>query len=298
MKIRSLLASEWDRLAEMIFCSTNDWYQHNLNRPCFPGDDPTVCRIFPEIYEELDPGCCLVAEIDEQLAGSCFYHPRETHIAVGIMNVNSRFAGCGIARKLLAEIITIAGRKPVRLVSSALNLDSFSLYSRAGFRPVEVYQDMVVPAGTGLPPLSSKVRPATTKDISAMVELEEEVSGIKREKDWRFFIENRSGYWHGLVFEQSGRLEGYLFSVNHPGSRMLGPGVMTSEETAAMLISAQLSHFGAESPLFLIPSRASSLVQTLYQWGARNCEIHLGQVLGTARNYQGINIPTFMPETG
>ncbi|MFT6179193.1 MAG: GNAT superfamily N-acetyltransferase [Akkermansiaceae bacterium] len=298
MTIRGLRTDEWDKVATLIFQSTNDWYRQNLNRGCFPGDEPTICRVFPEIYEALDPGCCLVAEVEGEIAGSCFYHPRETHLSLGIMNADARFAGQGIARTLLEEIIKRAGEKPVRLVSSALNLDSYSLYTRAGFQPFAVYQDMFLPSGKKLPPLSEKIRPAVAGDISAILQLEEEISGIRREKDWRYFLANETGIWRGLVFEEEGKIAGVLFSVNHPGSCLLGPGVMRTEDSAFELIVAQLTGFKEASPVFLIPATATVLVQNLYRLGARNCEIHLGQVLGKAREPAGIVMPTFMPETG
>ena len=69
----------------------------------------------------------------------------------------------------------------MRLVSSAMNLDSFSLYSRSNFQPVAIYQDMYLKA-----PLEDlqqiqrtaeqfqdcdfgRVREATLDDVPAMV---------------------------------------------------------------------------------------------------------------------------------
>lgn len=298
MILRELRTDEWDELARLIFHSTNDWYEKNLNRGCFPGDDPLACRIFPEVYEALDPGCCLVAEIDDQLAGSCFYHPRETHFALGIMNANPGFAGQGVARRILEEVIRRAGDKPIRLVSSALNLDSYSLYTRAGFRPLAIYQDMILPEGKPLPPISEKIRPARMSDLNDFIRLEEEISDIRREKDWRYFLDDTTGAWKGMVYEDEDRITGFLFSINHPGSRMLGPGVMRDDEAAFQLITAQLSHFAGHTPVFLVPARETKLVNRLYQLGARNLEIHLSQVLGEAMEPTGIVMPTFMPETG
>lgn len=298
MKIRTLQTNEWDQVAQLIFNSTNDWYQKNLNRECFGGADPLVCRIFPEVYEALDPGCCLVAEIDGVLAGSCFYHPRKTHFSLGIMNADPAFSGRGVARTLLQEIIKRAGEKPVRLVSSALNLDSYSLYTRAKFRPLVIYQDMIVPTNNSLPLVHSNVRAAALADLPAILALEDQVSGISREKDWRYFLSDNSTSWRGFVFETRGKLTGFLFSINHPGSRMLGPGIMLNQTAAFALIIAQLSTFGHETPLFLVPASETELIQNLYTLGARNCEIHLSQVLGEAKGPRGITMPTFMPETG
>src|SRR4029450_1138689 len=102
---------------------------------------------FYEVYSALEPGCAVVAENTRtgRLMGSCFYHPRKHHVSLGIMNVHPNYFGGGVARALLQHIIDYTERrgcKALRLTSSALNLDSFSLYNRAGFVPRYAYQDM------------------------------------------------------------------------------------------------------------------------------------------------------------
>lgn len=307
-RFRRLRNDEWDSVAILIFRSLDDWYQKNLNRP--PIKAPaSVMRIFPEVYEALDPGCCIVAECEStgRLAGSCFYHVRRTHVSLGIMNVHPEFGGSGVARRILDQIIAIdqAKQLPIRLVSSAMNLDSFSLYTRAGFVPHQTFQDLslpVPPSGMSAPtpPGIENVRPAMEADAARMAELEFDLTGIFRSSDYEHFIENKAGIWHVSVSESSdGKLNGFLCSVNHPGSNMLGPGVMRDEETAAALIYGELdsAHRG-RSPVFLAPTDAAQLVRTAYSWGARNREIHFSQVLGHSPKPKGILMPTFMPETG
>jgi hypothetical protein len=36
----------------------------------------------------------------------------------------------------------------------------------------------------------------------------------------------------------------------------------------------------------------------MYDWGARNCELHFGQVRGAFQAFRGVNLPAFLPETG
>jgi GNAT superfamily N-acetyltransferase len=296
--IRTLEATEWDAVAELIHQSTNDWYLRNLGRTVF-GDDPKVCRLFPEVYEDLDPGCCLVAEGEGRLIGSCFYHPRETHVGVGIVNVRQTAGGQGVARALMEEVIRLAGERPLRLVSSAMNLDSYSLYTKLGFVPGELYQDMMFREGAELEGLGGAgVRAARVEDVPAMVALEERVSGIEREKDYRYFLQNELGIWSGSVLERAGELVGFLWSVDHPGSRMLGPGVMVDDEGALGLIAAEARRFAGASPLFLVPAKAQGLIARLHACGARNCELHLAQVRGSGVAPSGVVMPTFMPETG
>jgi len=299
-------ADEWDEVSQLVRISTNHWYESHARGEIFTGPDDAT-RLFCEVYEGLDPGFCIVAEDPEtgKLAGSCFYRRREKHISLGIMNAHPFFFGQGAAAQLLAFITNYADEQglPIRLVSSAINLDSFSLYNRVGFVPRMVFQDMFIesPADNLAASVSEadRVRQATLDDVPAITALEDELVGIRREKDYRFFIENEMGIWHTLLLEgPDGRLDGFLGSVAHPGSNMIGPGVMRDESTAAALLAAQLDHHKDRTPVFLIPAQAAGLVKTLYGWGARNCELHFAQIRGDYPQPTGVIMPTFMPETG
>ena len=306
--LRRATEKDYPAVKDLIFDSTNDWYQKNFKKNVFGGNSD-ACSIFIDVYESLDPGCCVVAEDLKtgKLAGSCFFHPRETHLALGIMNAHPDYFGMGVAKMILKEILSIASEKklPVRLVSSAMNLDSFSLYTKVGFVPQMTFQDMTlnVPL-SGLeqeaPEGAPSIRDATLDDVCAIADLEFELNGIRREKDYEFFTINESGHWGVSVFESAnGKIEGFLCSVNSVGSKMLGPGVMRQAQHAESLIYHELDkrHRG-NSPVFLIPVNQGGLVKSLYGWGARNCEMHLCQVLGDCPPMNGVTMPTFMPETG
>ena len=305
-ELRPMKTDEWDVVAELIHESTNSWYVASGKNPIFTG--PTSdARLFCEVYEALDPGCCLLAVCPEsgKIAGSCFYHPRPTHVSLGIMNVHSDFFGKGIAGSLLSWIIKFAEERqlPVRLVSSAHNLDSFSLYTKKGFVPFLSFQDLYLEVPeNGLDvdlPKSDRIAEAGPGDVVEMVELERELAGIERAKDFSHFIKNANGIWKTVTYrDDDGSLLGFLSSVNHPGSRMIGPGVARSEEITTDLLAAQLDFFRGLSPVFLLPVNAAHAVRTVYSWGARNCEIHFAQCLGEPQSTKGVIMPTFMPETG
>src|SRR5580765_5925713 len=148
-RLRAMTDADRLAVAELICVSTNQWYERHGRSAIFPKGASTTA-VFADVYEALDPGCCVVAEdpANGRLVGSCFYHPRPTHVSLGIMNAHPDHAGRGIASALLRFITDFSDRerKPVRLVSSAINLDSFSLYNRAGFVPRCAYQDMYLPA--------------------------------------------------------------------------------------------------------------------------------------------------------
>lgn len=308
-ELRPMERPDWSEVAELIYLSTNTWYEINRGHSIFTGG-PEVCRLFCEVYEDLDPGCGLVAQHLEtgRIIGSCFFHPRETHVSLGIMNVHPNHFGSGVAGAILREIINFAERErmPLRLVSSALNLDSFSLYTRYGFTPYAVYQDLTMPVPKGGIDAAAhgvdtkRVREADLEDVSGMGALEFEISGISRERDYCYFIENDSGIWKTLVIDSgtSNGIDGFLVSVDHPGTKLIGPGVARTEEAALALIISQLNRYAGRQPVFLVPADQPSLTRRLYDLGARNCELHFAQVLGEKQPVEGIVMPTFMPESG
>jgi predicted N-acetyltransferase YhbS len=304
--LRPMTPDDDDAVAELIVASTNHWYREHFGREVF-GCSAAEARLFGEVYRAIDPVPGLVVEdtATGRLAGSCFYHPRPTHVGLGIMNASPGYAGRGVARRLLRHITDHADAAglPTRLISSAMNLDSFSLYNRAGFRPTAVYQDMLItvpPGGvaTAGPPAGTSVRPATPADVAEIEALEDRLSGIRRPGDWRYFIDHASGGWHTLVAEAGGALVGVLASIDHPASAIVGPGVAEDEPTALALLAEQLCARRGRTMLVLAPSGRPAVTAQLYAWGARNCELHVTQVRGEAAPGTGVVFPTFMPETG
>ncbi|MCI0635213.1 MAG: GNAT family N-acetyltransferase [Actinobacteria bacterium] len=305
-RLRAMEEKDRSEVAELISASMNTWdILHGMAPGRFSGG-PAQTDVFYQVYERLDPGHCVVAEAENgRLAGSCYYRERETHVALGIMNVHPNYFGKGIARQLLDRVIGFADEegKTLRLVSSVMSLDSLSLYTRAGFVPSRVYQDLVVTVPEkGFHeslPLADRVRNATLDDVDAMVGLELDVSGISRVKDYRYFIENAQGFWHASVVEDGrGGLDGYLASIGHPLFNEIGPGVARNEEAGAALLLDHLNRYPGSTPLVLVPTDCAALVHLLYRLGGRNCEVHAAQARGEAQPFRGVTFPTFMPETG
>lgn len=306
-ELRPIRFEERFEVAELIYASINVWYGKNGKPPIFVGG-PHVTEVFYDVYNELTPDCNVVAvnQRTGKLMGSCFYHPRDKHVSLGIMNVHPNYFGCGVGSALLKHIIDFTdqhGYKALRLTQSAINVDSFSLYNKAGFVPRYAYQDMFIAVPKeGLPysaPGTDRVRDATLDDIAGMTAVEQEVSGITRELDYRFCINNRQGFWHASVIESpTGTIDGFMLSSGHPAMNLLGPCVARSEDDAITLILNELNQHKGRSPVFLIPMDKARLVRQMYDWGAKNCEMHFCQVRGEFQPFRGINMPSFLPETG
>lgn len=306
MHLRAITPADRSEVSDLIHASVNAWYQLRGMPRIFTGD-PALTTIFYDVYHAIEPGCAVVAESETtgRLMGVCFYHPRQTHVGLGIMSVHPNYFGMGVGRALLQAVIRFTesnGYKALRLTQSALNLDSFSLYNTAGFVPRCAYQDMFVKVpveGLNVNPAGADcIRDATLADIPALVALELELSGVSREEDYRFCIENPLGFMSLSVYENNeGGIDGFLGSSAHPASNLLGPGVCRTDEQAIALIARELDRYHGRSPVLLVPVERETIVRQMYAWGARNCELHFCQVRGEFQPFKGVNMPTFVLET-
>ncbi len=308
MLLRSLTDDDRNDYAQMLYSSFNTWYAAHG----WPSDyfrcQPEQTGIFLDVYNDISPDCSIAAfdPNNDRLMGACFYHPREHHVSLGIMSVNPDYFQRGVGRALVNHIVdfTDTHQYPaLRLVSSAINMDSFSLYNRSGLIPRNGYHDMVLPIpNTGLQvnfPLRDQVREARPEDVEAMASLEMDVSGISRINDYRYAIENPRELLQALVFEnQNGHIDGFMISIRHHALNMLGPCVARSEKATLALLLQATERFRGEVPLFVVPMDKRALVETLYNWGARNVETHLFQVRGKFQAFNGVSMPSFLPETG
>jgi GNAT superfamily N-acetyltransferase len=306
VKICALATGDEQRVADLIHRSLVSWYGKNLGQGGRFGESSEPFLLFPRVYEALDPGDAVAAYGEKgELLGVCFAHARPTHYSVGIVATDPSSAGRGVARALLAEVLKRADReeKPVRLVSSLWSLDSYSLYTRMGFRPGAIYQDLQfeVP-DTGLrgevPSGVDRVRLAGRQDAEKIARFEQQLRGIFREKDWVFFLGKKVLDWRVWVAEDgSGDVAGVLVSGEHPHWGMLGPGVARDADWAGALVWRALGERCGRTTVLLVPARETELVRRLYAWGGRNLELHVAQVRGLEFEEAGIGFPTFLPET-
>jgi len=302
----ALTASDREPIARLLHRALVHWYESRLGQGSRFGESHEPFTLFPDVYEALDPGECVTARTASgEIVGVCFSHERETHVSVGIIATSPDVGGRGIAKKMMSLVLDKAKRlgKPARLVSSLLNLDSFSLYTRLGFVPGAMFQDLLITVPeTGLaataPAGIESVRDAVLADAPRISDFEHAQQGIRREKDFAFFIRNEVGAWRVLVSEASdGSVNGFLAMSTHPSFTMIGPGVAIDETTAVALLWRALGCLRGQTLVFLASCAASALVRTAYSWGARNVELHVAQSTAPVAGAKGIVFPTFMPET-
>jgi ribosomal protein S18 acetylase RimI-like enzyme len=301
-----LTAVDREPIARLLHRALVHWYESRLGQGARFGDSHEPFLLFSEVYEALDPGECVTARTESgDIVGVCFSHERETHLSVGIVATSPDAGGRGIAKKMMLLVLEKASRlgKPARLVSSVMNLDSFSLYTRLGFVPGTLFQDLLITVpengmAAAIPDGIDRVREATLSDVSRIADFEHAQQGIRREKDFSFFLHNQVGSWHILVSEdEKGRVNGFLAMSTHPSCTMIGPGCAADETIAIALLWKALDALRGRTLVFLVPCAAAHLVRTAYAWGARNVEMHVAQSTEPVVTAQGVVFPTFMPET-
>lgn len=307
--LRPLDDSDRAEHADLLYTSFNSWYwKHGWGKDYFSCVSQET-SIFYDIYNDLTPGCSIAAFDEEtgRMMGSCFFHPREHHVSLGIMSVHPNYGGRGIGKVLVNHILEYTRKnnfKSCRLVSSAINMDSFSLYNKAGFIPRVTYHDMVINIpecgfNSGSDKVSDRVRDAAIKDVKNMGDLEMEISSIKREIDYCYAIENPRHVLQALVYENDQNcIDGFMISVKHPALNMLGPCVARTEEIALALIRKATDRYNGTWVLFSVPMDKRIMVEKLYSWKAVNVETHLKEVWGEFKGFNGVNMPSFLPETG
>jgi GNAT superfamily N-acetyltransferase len=292
----------------MLKRSFNVWYRnHGWGKDYFRCDERAL-TVFWDIYRHISPGHSVVAVHPNSgtIMGASFFHPREHHVSLGIMSVDPAYFGRGVGRLLVEHIIhfTESNRfDALRLVGSACNMNSFSLYNRAGFVPRVVHQDMMIPVPViGLGQSSSlgeRVRDASREDVGSIKSLELEISGICREGDYRICIDNPVGCLHASVIEDGrGGISGFSASIRHPALNMIGPAFARTEAEMLALLQRELDRFRGGEALVVLPMDKRQMAETLYRWSAVNVETHLLQVRGRFQPFAGVNLPSFLPETG
>ena len=306
VQLSILHADQHDEVAELLHRSLVNWYETRLGEGHRFGASSAGFRMFPELYEALDPGEAICAtDANGKVRGVCFVHSRETHVSIGIVATDPDFSGRGVARRMMEMAMDRgrAQRKPVRLVSSVMNLDSFSLYTRLGFVPGSLFQDIeIFIPDTGLihpPPAGvDKIRRASNTEAGRLADLEFKLQHIRREKDYAFFLNNLSGDWQVWVYEnEAAELCGFMVCNQNSDWNMIGPGTALDAQVAEALVWKSLDHRRGKTTVILVPCSATSLVSALYAWGGRNIELHVAQSTEPFDSTSGVTFPTFLPES-
>ena len=140
----------------------------------------------------------LVAEQDGKVVGSAFADERGQIVGIGPVSVDPGLGeGGGVGRTLMESLLRRSAERGVagiRLVQTAYNYRSLSLYAKLGFavrEPLSVFQGETTPAGTA----TGDARVATAQDAENCDELCQRVHGHDRHGELCNWIDAGMARW-------------------------------------------------------------------------------------------------------
>jgi GNAT superfamily N-acetyltransferase len=213
----------------------------------FPPDFPSVEAATDVVSMLLaHPGFYgIVAQDDDRIVGSNFADLRSSIAGIGPISIDPQVQDQGIGRKLMeAAIDHLASTNVcgIRLVQSAYNNRSLSLYTRLGFQTREPLSVIQGPA-LNIKFAGYDVRPAGEADIATCNHLCRRVHGFERGAELREAI----GAHTALVVEHLGRITGYATDLG-----FFAHAVAETNQDLKSLIAAAPAFQG---PGFLLPTR-------------------------------------------
>ena len=222
-------------------------FQNVADEHNFPRDFPSVEAAIDVVSMLLaNPGFYgIVAEDNDRIVGSNFADQRSSIAGIGPISIDPQVQNRGVGRKLMQAAIdhfasnNVAG---IRLVQSAYNNRSLSLYTRLGFQTREPLSVIQGPA-LNIKFAGYDVRPASEADIAACNLLCRRVHGFDRGAELREAISAHTA----MVVEHLGRITGYATDLG-----FFAHAVAETNQDLKSLIGAALQFQG---PGFLLPTR-------------------------------------------
>jgi len=201
----------------------------------------------------------VVAERDGRIVGSNFLDERSMIVGVGPITVDPEAQSAGIGRALMDAVLERSRERRVpgvRLLQSAYNNDSMSLYAKLGFDVREPFA-MIQGRSLGLEISCCTVRPATKADAEACNAVCARVHGHDRAGELLDALARGTA----SVAERNGRITGYTTGIGFFGHS----AGETDDDVEALIAAAERF----DGPGFLVPMRNTELLRWCLSRGLR-----------------------------
>jgi hypothetical protein len=273
MEVRRLDAQDVDTAGAILLEAFAAVYRQRGHTPPFPNLESAVwlCRA----YLDLDPEGCALAEVQGTPVGVGFAHLRGTVASIGPLAARPG-ARAGVGRALMQHFHRLtAGVASVRLFQDSFNPDSFGLYSRLGYRIVDVAPYLLAAHLSPPPQRPPGVRPLGAADLPAIQRYDLPRTGAARGRDLELLAATGSGF----VVERAGALVGYLFFRSLPARVIVGPALAESPEVMADLVDAVADALPARAAVIRASAAAPGVLARAFERGFR--VDHLGNLMVT-----------------
>jgi GNAT superfamily N-acetyltransferase len=293
--VRPMESADLPRVSTIFKSAFNEMYRRRGFGPVV--GDLSTGAVIADTYRAHDPEHCLVVLRGSRVVGSGFLHVRGVTAGAGPITIDPVEQGSGCGRVLMEEICRRAdasGVRSLRLIQDSFNEVSFSLYGRVGFAARET----LVRGNFSRPPSlagTTGVRAGSRSDLEAVVQLEKELLGIERAKDYDFLT--RLGEF--FVAGSGSTLRGSCVRLVRSGVAVLGPVVGRDLETTLALLQRATEDLprGTEARL-LLPASRDDLLAACWSSGFEVHSLCTYMVRGEFEPFGGYYLPTLLPESG
>jgi predicted N-acetyltransferase YhbS len=224
----------------------------------------------------------VVAKRGGDILGSALQDERGTIIGIGPVSVDPGVRDGRVGRALMEALLQRCRERDVagvRLVQTAYNYRSLSLYAKLGFavrEPLSVFQGS--PNAAGLPGIT--VRPAIPDDVDACDDICRRVHGHDRHAEVQGAVDRGIA----SVAERGGEITGYTTGLGYIG-HAIGK---TDDDVIALLQSAEtFTGLGV-----LVPSRNTALMSWCLNAGLRLVQQSTLMSIGLYNEPQGAWLPS------
>jgi ribosomal protein S18 acetylase RimI-like enzyme len=271
IEVRRLEARDVDDVSAILYEAFSSVYRRRGHTPPFPNVESAVwlCRA----YLDLDPEGCALASTGGATVGVGFAHLRGGVASIGPLAARPGARG-GVGRALMAHFHRLAAGAPsIRLFQDSFNPDSFGLYTRLGYRVVDVAPYLVAAQLSSPRARSSAVRALGASDVETIGRYDLARTGAARERDLALLAATGRGF----VVERGGALAGYLFYRQLPARIIVGPALAESAELLADLVDAVADELPNRPAVIRASAAAPLVLERAFERGFR--VDHLGNLM-------------------
>lgn len=200
----------------------------------------------------------------------------DTHASLGMVIVMSTLQGLGLGRKLMNQLLQLAGHRSILLNATAAGQP---LYEKLGFAAtgkLHQHQGTIVQAPFVPLPSGLRMRPLGINDTPRLQALDRSASGLDRSH----VIAALSEVAEGVALDSDGEMLGFALVRRFGHGHAIGPVVAPTAEHAKALISYWLHRY-AGSFTRIDVSEASGLSPWLSEIGLTRVDTVVSMCKGT-----------------
>lgn len=284
--LTTVLPEQADEVGSMVYESFREIAERHNFTPAFA--KPQLAQLIVRLLAQTEGiESYLLVEDGTPLACN-FGDERDEVVGIGPVAVAVGQQGRGLGRQVmeaLAERAKRNGFTSLRLLQSAYNMQSFSLYHRLGFEVKDLLASI-----RGRPPEretpTDSVRDYTTGDLDTCDALHRDVLGIGRRHD----IELMANFAPPVVVERDGQVAGYL--TRFPGEEAFVMHGVARDERALRDLIIGTARVAEGDLVIPIPCSHAETLRWAMASGFRLKELLSYMVRGDYQQPMGVWVPS------